>query len=72
MNTLQSILLLSSLSCPMVDDVVTAPPKSLGLKPFYKKYIHVDGYPIVSSGKVEDDALLEAAFIVRDLARGVR
>lgn len=44
--------------------VVTAPPEELQLAPFYKKYIDADGYPIVSSGKVNDYALKEAAYLI--------
>jgi hypothetical protein len=43
---------------------VTKPPKELGLDPFYTKYVNADGYPIVSSEKVNDYALKEAAYLV--------
>ncbi|MDX1565714.1 MAG: hypothetical protein R3236_09925, partial [Phycisphaeraceae bacterium] len=43
---------------------VTEPPKSLKLDPFYKKYTHAHGYPIVASEKVNDYALKEAAYLV--------
>jgi hypothetical protein len=43
---------------------VTAPPTSLKLNSFYKKYVSADGYPIVSSAKVNDYALKEAAYLV--------
>jgi len=43
---------------------VTAPPKSMKLDPFYKKYTHAGGYPIVASARVNDFALKEAAFLV--------
>lgn len=45
---------------------VTAPPKDLPIKldPFYKKYVSVGGFPIISSQKVSDFALLEAAWVV--------
>mgnify|MGYP001822446868 CR=1 FL=1 len=42
---------------------VTAPPADLGLDPFYKKYLTANGYPIVSSAKVDDYALKEAAYL---------
>lgn len=38
--------------------VVTSPPASLRLDPFYKKYIDADGIPVVSSEKVPDEALI--------------
>jgi hypothetical protein len=43
---------------------VTAPPAELNLDPFYKKYVSASGYPIVSSEKVNDYALREAAYLV--------
>jgi len=47
---------------------VTAPPKdvvkSLKLDPFYKKYISAGGVAIVSSDKVSDYAMLEAAYLI--------
>ncbi|NND96885.1 MAG: hypothetical protein HKN47_06095 [Pirellulaceae bacterium] len=43
---------------------VTTPPAELKLAPFYKKYVNADGYPIVSSVKVNDYALREAAYLV--------
>ena len=50
---------------------VVAPPaevvKALKLAPFYKRYLAVDGFAIVSSEHVSDDALREAADIVRQM-----
>ena len=43
---------------------VTAPPKKLGLDPFYKKCLNVDGYLVCSSEKVDDYALREAAYLI--------
>ncbi|MFN3194162.1 MAG: hypothetical protein ACE361_26875 [Aureliella sp.] len=43
---------------------VMPPPASLKLSPFYKKYVSASGYPVVSSGKVNDYALLEAAYLI--------
>ncbi|MAI32405.1 MAG: hypothetical protein CBE00_05560 [Planctomycetaceae bacterium TMED240] len=48
----------------VTDYKVTSIPETLELDPFYKKYIHASGYPIVSSGAVNDYALKEAAFLV--------
>jgi hypothetical protein len=42
---------------------VTPPPAELKLSDFYQKYISANGYPIVSSGKVNDYALKEAAYL---------
>jgi len=44
--------------------VVTAPPADMNADPFYRKYIDAGGYPIVSSEKVSDYALKEAAYLV--------
>jgi len=49
---------------PAEDFKVTTPPKSLKLDPFYTKYVDAGGYPIVSSAKVNDYALKEAAYLV--------
>ena len=43
---------------------ITTPPAELKLPAFYKKYISANGYPIVSSGKVNDYALKEAAYLI--------
>ena len=44
--------------------VVTAPPAELKLDPFYAKYVSANGYPVVASAKVDDHALLEAAYLI--------
>lgn len=49
---------------PVTDYKVTGILAAMKLDPFYKKYIHASGYPIVSSGAVNDYALKEAAFLV--------
>lgn len=43
---------------------VTAPPAGMKLHPFYKKYVSANGYPVVSSDKVDDYALKEAAYLI--------
>lgn len=43
---------------------ITAPPTELKLPGFYKKHVSASGYPIVSSGKVNDYALKEAAYLI--------
>ena len=42
---------------------VTVPPSEMQLPAFYKKYVSANGYPIVSSGRVNDYALKEAAHL---------
>jgi hypothetical protein len=48
---------------------ITAPPASLGLDAFYKKYVDANGIPIVSSENVADQALLNARDIVKDMIK---
>lgn len=43
---------------------VTSPPAELELPAFYEKYVDAGGYPVVSSGKVNDYALKEAAYLI--------
>lgn len=42
---------------------VTKPPAAMKLPAFYQKYVSASGYPIVSSEKVDDYALKEAAYL---------
>lgn len=44
--------------------IPTAPPKSLGLDPFYAKYLDAGGIPVTSSAKVPDPVLEKARSIV--------
>ena len=43
------------------------PPDSLGLDPFYKKYLDADKLPIVSSGEVPNAALFRARDIIDEM-----
>lgn len=58
-------LLLTALLTAPADLEVTAPPAELKLDPVYKKYVSVDGYPVIASEKVNDFALKEAAYLIR-------
>ena len=40
--------------------VVTTPPDSLHLNPFYKKYVDVNGIPLISSWRVPDSCFTAA------------
>ena len=42
-------------------------PESLGVSPFYKKYVDAQGIPVISSDKVPDAALLVARDIVNSM-----
>ncbi len=55
-------ILLSLLILPIKQ--VGSVPSSMHLDKFYTKFVSAQGYPIVSSAKVNDYALLEAAYIV--------
>lgn len=53
---------------------VTEPPaslkESLKLSPFYKKFVDVEGFPVLGSEKTSDFALREAAFLIRQMLVG--
>jgi hypothetical protein len=53
-----------ALACAAEDYPVTAPPAEMKLDPFYAKYVSASGYPVVSSAKVNDYALKEAAYLI--------
>ncbi len=53
-----------ALSTLSLSQEVKPVPASMKLDPFYQKHVSAKGYPIVSSAKVNDYALLEAAYIV--------
>jgi hypothetical protein len=42
-------------------------PASLGVNPFYTKYVDAQGIPVISSDKVPDDALLVARDIINSM-----
>lgn len=46
---------------------VTSPPPSLKCDSFYKKYVRARGLPILGSGSVSGEALLEANYLVRHM-----
>jgi hypothetical protein len=49
---------------------VTSPPASLGLDPFYQKYLDSDGIPIISSSRVDSRAHFVAHGIITKLLKG--
>lgn len=57
-------LLTGSASLAQPGVVITAPPASLNLDPFYTRYLDADGIPVTSSSKVPDEALIKARDIV--------
>lgn len=50
---------------------VTAPPVSLSLNSFYKKYLDADGVPVVSSNSVADEALIKARDIIKYMLKNI-
>lgn len=63
-------------SCSKSDDKsssteITAPPASLGLNSFYKKYVDAAGIPVISSANVSDQALLNARNIVVEMVKTI-
>jgi len=72
-----AVAVLLGLACPGQEAAmaaeprqVTAPPESLKVRSFYKKYLDCGGLPIVSSEKVADAALIEAARLVDNMLAG--
>ena len=51
--------------------VITTPPKTLDLDPFYKKYANVNGIHIMSSHRVPDSAFVKACEIVDFMTKGL-
>ena len=51
--------------------VVQAPPDSLSLDPFYRKYLDASGIPVISSYRVPDSALVQAWRIVSFMMEGL-
>lgn len=49
---------------------VSSPPASLGLDPFYAKYVDAEGIRVVGSRRVSDYALLEAAYLANQMLAG--
>ena len=47
--------------------IVLPVPESLGVSPFYRKYVDAMGIPVIASEKVPDDALLVARDIVNTM-----
>ncbi len=57
-NTTEQVVEEETLDIP--ECVVTTPPDSLGLDPFYQKYVDVNGLPLISSWRVPDSAFVAA------------
>jgi dipeptidyl-peptidase 4 len=50
---------------------VGKPPASLGLDPFYGKYLDAGGFPVISSARVPDEALLKAREVILAMTAGL-
>lgn len=55
-----------ALAAPSVS-TVTAPPPSLGLDPYYEKYLDASGIAVVAAAEVDDRALLKAKQIIETM-----
>nr|WP_319400556.1 hypothetical protein [uncultured Carboxylicivirga sp.] len=71
LGVMMSVLVSSSYAknkkkCNCASDkyTITAPPASLNLDPFYKKYANVNGIQIMSSWRVPDSAFVKACEII--------
>ena len=53
----------------VLSPVISAPPQSLGLDPFYKKYTIASGLRVASSEKVSDKALVVAADLINAMLK---
>ena len=73
MKHLLTLVLLAALALPAMAQTaktpVTAPPASLGLHPFYKKYLNVNGIHLISSHRVPDSALYAAQRTLEAMTR---
>src|SRR5438552_13756141 len=52
---------------PQVTEVPRALRDKAKLDPFYQKHVDLDGLPILSSAKVSDAGLLEAAYLIKHM-----
>jgi len=52
---------------PKVTEIPKELRESAKLDPFYQKYVDYKGYPILSSAKVSDAALIEARFLISQM-----
>lgn len=55
-----------------VPEVQPVPPsvrESLDLPPFYQKHVQLNGFPVLGSERVSDDAMREAAWILQQMMR---
>lgn len=46
---------------------ITEPPSSLGLDPYYKKYLDASGIPVVAAAEVDDRALFKAKHLIESM-----
>ena len=58
---------LPAADAPRVTDVAKEVREALKLDPFYKKHVDAKGFAVLSSEKVSDEALLEAAFLINQM-----
>jgi hypothetical protein len=54
---------------PKVTDIPKDLRESAKLDPFYKKYLDAGGIPVLSSEKVSDKGLIEAAYLINEMLK---
>lgn len=57
-----------AIACPTVTP--TQPPTSLGLDPFYQRYVDSGGIPIIGSAKVPAEAFAKAHYVIANMLGG--
>jgi hypothetical protein len=66
-HNLLTLLFTLLIITPTFGQTIGSPPSSLGLDPFYKKYLNANGIPIISSSKVPDEALFQVKKTIEHL-----
>ena len=69
-HDLQAYELLQEIWLTEVKEPSSQVRKKFKLDPYYQKYVSAGGLPIVSSDKVADEALLEAAYLINRMLAG--
>jgi len=67
LESMSGLLAMGLVLVSVAQNPIGPPPAEFGLDPFYKKGLVVRGIPVVSSARVSDEALREAAFLVAKL-----
>ena len=68
--SLMAVIISSAFAADQVQPVSDSVRKEFKLAPFYQKMILIEGFPVISSEKVNDAAVIESAVIVRGMLDG--